>query len=66
MTRCLCFKVQNSKIDPRKNLIKILYDAEIKPSLQIFTEGSETEMGIAYEFFVFYNDHKNFNKKVKL
>lgn len=59
-------KYNNNTIGPKNIVIGILDDEETKPNLQIFTDVSNTEMCASCAFCVYYNDHQNFNKKVKL
>lgn len=58
MTQCFIIsKCYYNTIDPMKYLIRFINDKEIKPSLQIFTDGSKIEMTTDDAFSEFHNGH---------
>lgn len=58
MTQCFniskCYK---NTIDPMKYLMRFIDDEEIKPSLQIFRNGSKIEISTDDAFSIFHNGH---------
>lgn len=58
MTQCyIISKCYNNTIDQMKYLIRFIDDEEMKPSLQIFTDGSKIEMATDDAFSIFHNGH---------